>query len=92
MVREAGTGIAVSLFFNKGDIQIQNEAINKPSAYLEAGFEELSELSSGQVGPIMALIRGKIRAGGNLWKLLKMSKTLIGRRSQGQNLEGSSGR
>jgi len=77
VVREKGTGISVSLFFNRGEIQIQNEAIDTPSTYLIAGFDELSELSSGQMGPIKALITGKIKAGGNLWKLLKMSKILI---------------
>jgi putative sterol carrier protein len=46
---------------------------------VEGGFEELSEISSGQVGPIRALLGKKIKAGGNLLKLLKMSKVIINR-------------
>jgi len=79
VVREEATDVAVTIFFSKGDVEIQNSAIDKPSAYVKAGFEELADISSGQVHPVMALITRKIRAGGNLLKLLKMTKTLISR-------------
>ena len=79
VVRETDANVTATLFFEKGEIQIQNEVINKPSAYLEAGFEELAALCSGQVGPIRALITRRVRARGNLFRLLKMSKILIGR-------------
>jgi putative sterol carrier protein len=71
--------VAVTIFFNNGDVRIQDGAIDKPTSYVEGGFEELSEISTGQVGPIRALLGKKIRAGGNLLKLLKMSKVIINR-------------
>jgi len=80
VVRETASNVAVSIFFNKGDVQIQNGAIDKPTAFVEGGFEELSGISSGQVAPIRALLSKKIKAGGNLLKLLKMSKVIINRR------------
>jgi putative sterol carrier protein len=77
VVRETGADVAVTIFLNKGDVQIQNDAIEKPSAYVAGGFEELAAISSGQMGPVRALITGKIKAGGNLIKLLRMSKIII---------------
>ncbi|MGC8604095.1 MAG: SCP2 sterol-binding domain-containing protein [Desulfomonilaceae bacterium] len=77
VIREAETGIAVTIFFRKGELQIQNDIIEKPSAHLEAGFDSLAEISSGEVGPIKALLTRRIKAGGNLLKLLKMSQVLI---------------
>lgn len=77
VIREADTGVAVTIFFRKGELQIQNDAIEKPSAYLEAGFDSLAEISSGEVGPIRALLTRRIKAGGNLLKLLKISQVLI---------------
>ncbi len=79
VVRETGADVANTIFFNKGEIEIQDGAIAKPTAYVEAGFDELSELISGQVGPVKALITGKIKAGGNLLKLLAMAKAMITR-------------
>jgi putative sterol carrier protein len=80
VVRETDSNVAVTIFFNNGDVQIQNGAIEKPTAFVEGRFEELSEISSGQVGPIRALLSRKIKAGGNLLKLLKMSKVIINRK------------
>jgi putative sterol carrier protein len=80
VVREGDSNVAVSILFNKGEVQIQNGAIDKPTAFVEGGFEELSEISSGQVGPIRALLSRKIKAGGNLLKLLTMSKIIINKK------------
>jgi putative sterol carrier protein len=80
VVREGDSNVAVSILFNKGEVQIQNGAIDKPTAFVEGGFEELSEISSGQVGPIRALLSRKIKAGGNLLKLLTMSKVIINKK------------
>lgn len=82
VVRETGADVAVTVFFDKGEIEIQDGAINKPSAYVAAGFDELAELTSGQVGPIRALLTGKIKAGGNLLRLLKMAKAVINREEE----------
>ncbi len=79
VVRETGADVAVTVFFDKGEIEIEDGAIKKPSAHMAAGFDELAELTSGQVGPIRALLTGKIKAGGNLLKLLKMAKAVIDR-------------
>ncbi|MBL7204896.1 MAG: SCP2 sterol-binding domain-containing protein [Desulfobacteraceae bacterium] len=82
VVRETGADVAVTVFFDKGEIEIEDGAIKKPSAHLAAGFDELAELTSGQVGPIKALLTGKIKAGGNLLKLLKMAKAVIDREEE----------
>ena len=79
VVRETGADVAVTVFFDKGEIEIEDGAIKKPSAHMAAGFDELAELTSGQVGPIRALLTGKMKAGGNLLKLLKMAKAVIDR-------------
>jgi putative sterol carrier protein len=79
VVREKDAGIEVTIFFHKGNVRIQNDAVDHPSAYVEGGFIELADISSGQVSPLKAFITGKIKAGGNLLKLLKMSKVIISR-------------
>jgi len=77
VVKETGAGVFSTVFFNKGDIEIEDGSIQRPTARVAAGFDELSELTSGQVGPIRAVLTGKIRAGGNLLKLLKMARAVI---------------
>lgn len=77
VVRETGADVAVTILFDSGDLLIQNGAVDKPSAYVEGSFEELADVSSGQVGPVMAVLARRVRAGGNLLKLLRMSKVII---------------
>jgi putative sterol carrier protein len=79
VVCETGANVAVTIFFNNGNIQIQDQAIQSPSARLSANFDGLAEVAGGNIGPVMALLTGKIKAGGNLFKLLKMSKAIISR-------------
>ena len=43
MVRETGADVASTVFFDKGEIEIKNGAAEKPTAYLAASFDELSE-------------------------------------------------
>ncbi len=82
VVRETGADIVVTVFFDRGEIKIQDGAVKKPSAWLAAGFDKLAELTSGQIGPIRALLFRKIKAGGNLLKLLKMAKAVIDREEE----------
>jgi SCP-2 sterol transfer family len=77
VVRETGADVAATISFEGDDIFIQDGVIDRPSAYLAAGFDELSEVASGQIGPIRALVTGKIKARGNLLKLLRMAKAII---------------
>lgn len=77
VITETGADVSSTLFFKKGAISIQNGVIKKSSARLAAGFDELAAISSGQLGPIMALLTGKIKAGGNLIKLLLMARAVI---------------
>lgn len=79
VVREKQSGISSTIFFNKGDLRIQNDAPDRTTAFIEAGFIELADISSGRMGPIKALLTGKIKAKGNLIKLLAMSQVLISR-------------
>jgi putative sterol carrier protein len=77
VIREATSGVAVTLHFKRGDIEIQNDAIDKPTAYMEAGFENLAYVSSGQLSPIKAILTRKLKAGGNLLTLLKISNITV---------------
>ncbi len=78
-ITETGAGVSVTLLFELGELAIQNDVIEKPSARLAGDFEGLSEVISGQTGPIRALLTGKIKAGGNLLKLLRMARAIISR-------------
>ena len=77
VIRETTSGVAITLNFNQGDIEIQNDAIDKPTAYMEAGFENLAYISSGQLSPIKAMLTGKLKTGGNLLTLLKISNITV---------------
>jgi putative sterol carrier protein len=77
VVRERQSGISATIIFKEGDIEVQNDAFKRPTTFIEAGFIELADISSGRMGPARALLTGKIRARGNLIKLLKMSHVLI---------------
>jgi putative sterol carrier protein len=79
VVTETAADVSVTVFFNRGRFKIQDGAIAKPSAFLASDFEGLSELTSGQVGPIKALLTRRIKARGNLIKLLQMSRAVISR-------------
>ena len=79
VVREKQSGISSTIIFDKGDVGIQNDAFEKPTASIEAGFLELADISSGRMGPVKALLKGKVKAKGNLIKLLRMSQALINR-------------
>ena len=78
IVTETDADVTVSLLFDGGDVSICNGAVARPSARLSGSFLNLSEVISGEIGPIRAFLTGKIKARGNLLKLLKMSKALIG--------------
>ncbi|MFH1137436.1 MAG: SCP2 sterol-binding domain-containing protein [Pseudomonadota bacterium] len=77
VVRETGADVAATVFFDRGRFRIQDGAASRPSAYLASDFEGLSDLTSGRIGPIKALLTGRIKAGGNLFKLLRMSRAII---------------
>jgi putative sterol carrier protein len=77
VVKETSTGVAVTLYFRQGEIEIQNDAIDKPTAYMEAGFENLAYISSGQIGPTRALLTRKMKAKGSLLTLMKISKLTV---------------
>ena len=77
VIRESSSGVAVTLHFRQGEIEIQNDAIDKPNAYQEAGFENMAYVSSGQISPTMALLTGKVKAKGNLLVLMKISPLMV---------------
>jgi putative sterol carrier protein len=77
VMKETGANVAVTIYFDRGEIRIEDGGIPRPSARLAAGFDELAEIASGQIGPIRALLTGRIKVGGNLLKLLRMAKAII---------------
>jgi putative sterol carrier protein len=77
VIRESTSGVAVTLHLNQGKLELQNDAVAKPAAYMEAGFENLAHISSGQINPIVAMLTGRLKSRGNLLLLLKISKILV---------------
>ena len=77
VIKESSSGVAITLHFRQGEIEIQNDAIDKPNAYQEAGFENMAYISSGQLSPTMALLTGKVKAKGNLLLLTKISPLMV---------------
>jgi len=76
VIKESTSGVAVTLHLNQGKLELENDAIAKPTAYMEAGFENLAHISSGQLNPVVALLTGRLKSGGNPLLLLKISKLL----------------
>jgi len=76
VVKESTSGVAVTLHLDGGQLRLENDAISKPTAYMEAGFENLAHISSGQLNPVVALLTGRLKSGGNPLLLLKISKLL----------------
>ena len=77
VIKESSSGVAITLHFRQGEIEIQNDAIDKPNAYQEAGFENMAYVSSGQLNPTMALLTGKVKAKGNLLLLMKIAPLMV---------------
>ncbi len=77
VIKESTSGVAVTLNLNQGQLEMQNDAIPKPTAFMEAGFENLAYISSGQLSPIMAMLTGKLKSGGNPLILLKLTNITV---------------
>jgi putative sterol carrier protein len=77
VIKESTSGVAVTLCLDQGKLELQNDAIAKPTAYMEAGFENLAHISSGQLNPIVAILTGRLKSGGNPLLLLKISKIMV---------------
>jgi putative sterol carrier protein len=77
VIKESTSGVAVTLHFRQGEIEIQNDAVDKPNAYQEAGFENMAYISSGQISPTMALLTRKVKARGNLLVLMKIAPLMV---------------
>ena len=77
VIKESTSGVAVTLHLDQGKLELQNDAIAKPTAYMEAGFENLAHISSGQLSPIVAMLTAKLKSRGNPLLLLKVSKIVV---------------
>jgi putative sterol carrier protein len=77
VIREATSGVAITLTFRSGDIQMQNDAIDRPTASMEADFETLAYIGSGQLSPIRAMLTRKLKTRGNFITLLKVSRITV---------------
>jgi len=77
VIRESTSGVAVTLHLNHGELELQNDAIAKPTAYMEAGFENLAHISAGQVNPVVAILTRKLKSRGNPLLLLKISRIMV---------------
>ena len=77
VIKESTSAVAVTLHLRQGKLELENDAIAEPTAYMEAGFENLAHISSGQTNPVMAMLSGKLKAKGNPLLLLKIAKILV---------------
>jgi putative sterol carrier protein len=77
VIKESTSAVAVTLHLDQGKLELQNDAIAKPTAHMEAGFENLAHISSGQLNPVVAMLTGKLKSGGNPLLLLKISKIMV---------------
>ncbi|MGB5926258.1 MAG: SCP2 sterol-binding domain-containing protein [Dehalococcoidia bacterium] len=77
VIKESTSGVAVTMYLDQGRLELQNDAIAKPTAYMEAGFENLAHISSGQLSPVVAILTGKLKSRGNPLLLLKISKIIV---------------
>jgi putative sterol carrier protein len=77
VIRESTSGVAVTLRLNQGKLELQNDAIAKPTGYMEAGFENLAHISAGQLNPIVAILTRKLKSRGNPLLLLKISRIMV---------------
>jgi len=79
VIKESTSGVSVTLHVDRGKLELRNDAVANPTAYMEAGFEDLASISSGQLSPIVAMLTGKMKFRGNPLLLLKVSKIMISR-------------
>jgi putative sterol carrier protein len=77
VIRESTSGVAVTLHLDQGKIELQNDAIANPTAYMEAGFENLAHISAGRLNPVVAILTGRLKSRGNPLLLLKTSKLMV---------------
>jgi putative sterol carrier protein len=77
VIKESTSGVAVTLYLDQGRLELQNDATAKPTAYMEAGFENLAHISAGQLNPIVAILTGRLKSRGNPLLLLKISKIMV---------------
>ena len=77
VIKESTSGVSVTLHVDRGRLELRNDAIANPTAYMEAAFENLAHISSGQLNPILAMLTRKIKSGGNPLLLLKVSKIMV---------------
>jgi putative sterol carrier protein len=77
VIKESTSGVAVTLHFNQGKLELHNDAIARPTACMEAGFENLAHISAGQLNPIVAILTGRLKSRGNPLLLLKVSKIMV---------------
>jgi putative sterol carrier protein len=77
VIKESTSGVAVTLYLDQGKLELRNDAIAKPTGYMEAGFENLAHISSGQLNPIVGILTGKVKSKGNPLLLLKISKIMV---------------
>jgi len=79
VIRESTSGVAVTLHLTQGKLELRNNAIAKPTASMEAGFENLAHISAGQLNPIVAILTRRLKSRGNPLLLLKISKIMVAR-------------
>jgi putative sterol carrier protein len=77
VIKESTSGVGVTLYLDRGRLELQNDAIPRPTAHMEAGFENLAHISAGQLNPIVAILTRRLKSGGNPLLLLKISKIMV---------------
>jgi len=77
VIKEITSGVAVTLNFREGEIEIQSDAIDKPTSCREADLENLAYINSGQLSPIKAMFTGKLKSRSNPLTPPKISRITV---------------
>ena len=70
-------GVAVTVNFREGEIEIQNDTVDKPTSYMETDLENLAYINSGQLSPMKAMFTGELKSRGNPLTRLKIARITV---------------
>lgn len=77
VVKASDADMLASISFKRGDIQVQNGALDNPTVHMTGSFTNLAKVNTAQIGPIRAMLTRKVTVKGNPLKALRMSGAII---------------
>lgn len=77
VVKASDADMLASISFKRGDIHVQNGALDNPTVHMTGSFTNLAKVNTAQIGPIRAMLTRKVNVKGNPLKALRMSGAII---------------